>query len=655
MISGSGSGIQEIGWAAGVPGLFCRKAGKMRGKTRWLGVLVLGWALTGQAALLPAAPPSHGLSLYGPENLKYGPDQPYDYANPRAPKGGHLVLSAFGAFTKLNPVSLKGVPAPGVGGLVFQTPMDGSIDDDEPFSQYGNLVEKVELADDRMSLIYHIHPEARFSDGHPVTAEDFVFSWRLIQDPEYHPIYKQYFKDIQNVEALDARRVRYTFAIFNQELPLITGQMMIFPKHIYGQAGKQFGRDFDELAVGSGPYVVEKYEFGKFITLKRNPDWWGRDLPRNRGRFNFDRLTWKVYLDPVAQREAFKGGDFDADQINSSRDWALDYQGDFVKKGYYVRKEIPHTRVSGMQGFVFNTRKPVFQSRLVRAALAMVFDFDWSNQNLFYGQYTRQECYFDNNPEMKPKGPPTGRVKALLEELRKKYPGHVPKTALLKPVGAPGQGFPFEKNKTLANRLLDRAGWKLGPDGVRSKNGVRLAFTLLLVSPQFERIAEPYKNNLRKIGAEMTVKLVQVAQYEEKLREFKFDMIVGSFPQSRSPGNEQRYMWGSEAADQPGSRNYAGIRNPAIDELIERIVAAKTRRELIVALQAMDRILTHQYYVVPHWYINKDRVVYWNKFAAPKVYPSQAGFLNNLVEWWWWDSALARNLKQAMAEGRPLP
>lgn len=608
------------------------------------------------AAFLPSAhaEPTHGLSLYGPEGLKYKPGQHYDYANPKAPKGGHLVLSDFGAFTKLNPVSLKGVPAPGISVLVFQTAMDSSIDDDEPFSQYGSLVEKVEMAEDRMSLIYHIYKHARFSDGKPVTADDFVFSFELLKDPQYHPILREYFKDIKKVEKLDTHKVKYTFAIFNQELPLITGQMTILPKHIYGQKGKSFGSDFDEMAVGSGPYMVDKFDFGKYFTLKRNPDWWGKDVPINRGRYNFDSVTWRIFLDPVAEREGFKGGGYDVKLINSSRDWALDYKGDFVKKGYYLRQKFPHKRVAGMQGYAMNTRNEIFKSRKVRAAMAMVFDFDWSNKNLFYGQYTRNVCYFDNNPEMKSEGKPRGEVKEILERLREKHGKRVPKTALTKPVGAPGQGIPFEKNLKLANALLDSEGWIMGKDGVRVREGKRLSFELILAGPGFLRISEPYKNNLKKIGADMQVKVVQVAQYEEQLREFKFDMIVASYPQSRSPGNEQRSMWSAEAAKTPGSRNYMGIENPAIDELIDLIVQAKTRKGLVNHIQALDRILTHQFYVIPHWYISYDRVVHWNKFSRPKINPSLASTLNNVLEWWWWDEAKAHKLKEARAKGTAL-
>ena len=601
------------------------------------------------------ADPLHGLSLYGPEHLKYKLGQPYDYSNPNASKGVHLVLADFGAFTKLNPSSLKGVPAPGIANLIFQTPMDSSADDFEPFSQYGSLIEKVDLADDRMSMVYHINRNAKFSDGHPVTADDFVFSFDLLKDPEYHPISKQYFKDIKSITKINSHEVMYTFGIYNQELPLITGQMTIFPKHVYGIKDKSFGSDFDEIAVGSGPYKIKSFEFGKHITFEKNKNWWGKNLALNKGRYNFDEVTWKIYLDPVAMREGFKGGDFDAHMVNSSRDWALDFKGDFVKKKYYIRDTFPHTRVAGMQGFVMNQRNSIFLSRKIRAAVAMVFDFQWSNKNLFYGQYTRNECYFDNNPEMRARGLPNGEVKAILEKLREKHgSSFVPKTTLTKPVGAPGQGQSLDKNIKVANSLFDSIGWLMGVDGIRSKNGKRMTIKLVLNSPLFQRIVEPYKNNLKKIGVELDIKVVQIAKYEEILRNFNFDMIVANYPQSRSPGNEQRSMWSSEAESTPGSRNYMGVKNPAVDELINTIVEAKSRKDLINSIQAMDRILTHQFYIVPNWYIPYDRIVYWNKFSRPKINASQSIIINNILEWWWLDKNKATILKKARDSGSSL-
>ncbi len=598
---------------------------------------------------------SHGLSLYGPQDLKYQPGQPYDYANPKAPKGGQLILNSLEAFTKLNPASLKGVRAFLSDHLVFQTPMDTSMDDDEPFSQYGNLVEKVELADDRLSMIYHIRKNARFSDGHPVTADDFVFSFKLINDPEYDPIYKQYFADLKSAEKLDRHRVKYNFSVYNQELPLIVGHMLIFPKHIYGAENKKFGSDFDALAVGSGPYVIQNYEFGKHITYKRDPNWWGKDLAINRGRYNFDEITVKVYLDPATMREAFKGGEYDMDFISSSRDWALDFQGEFMQKGYYLRREIPHTRVSGMQGFIMNLRNPILKSRKVRAAMALAMNFDWMNQNLFYNQYTRSDCYFDNNPELKPQGLPKGEIKNILLTLRKKYgKENVPKTVFTKPIGALGQGVPIKKNLFVANTLLDAEGWKRGFDGYRRKNKQLLQFEYLYWNPLWERIIEPYKNSLKKIGVKLKIKRVQVPQFEERLREFKFDIITYSFQASSSPGNEQRSMWTSEAAKIPGSRNLIGIENPAIDELVDRIIKARTRVELINAVQAMDRILTHQFYAVHHWFIGYDRLVHWNKFSHPEILPSSKSRFRHFLDWWWYDQNKADKLHAARVSGQSL-
>ena len=368
-----------------------------------------------------------------------------------------------------------------------------------------------------------------------------------------------------------------------------------------------------------------------------------------------NKITWKIYLDPVAMREGFKGGDFDAHMVSSSRDWALDYKGDFVKKKYYLRDKFPHTRVAGMQGLVMNQRNDIFTSRKVRAAVSMVFDFEWSNKNLFYNQYTRNECYFDNNPEMKAIGIAKGPVKDLLIDLTNKYGSKfVPKTSITKPVGTPGQGISLEKNIQVANALLDSDGWKISSDGIRVKNGKRMTVKLVLNSPLFQRIVEPYKNNLKKIGMEMKIEVVQIAKYEEILRNFNFDMIVANYPQSRSPGNEQRSMWSSDAAKTPGSRNYMGIKNPAIDELIETVVKAKSRKELINTIQAMDRILTHQFYIVPNWYISYDRVVYWNKFSRPKINSSQSIIQNNILEWWWWDESKAQQLKKARTSGSSL-
>jgi microcin C transport system substrate-binding protein len=601
-----------------------------------------------------AATPTHGVSVYGPENLKLGPDEPFSYANPDAPKGGHLNLRSFGNFTTLNQFTLKGIPGPLLD-LVFESATTRSEMDNEPGTAYANLAKSIEIAPDHLSMTYQLRPEARFSDGHPVTADDFVFSFDLISHPEYSPMYKQYFADIKGIVKLGEHSVRYEFKRRNQELPLITGEIPLLPKHIYGAPGKDFGKDFDSVAVGSGPYVIERYEFGKYITVRRNPQWWGRNLAKNLGRYNFDTITAKVYLDEVSMKEAFKGGDFDVMWVSSSKDWALDYKGPFVKKNYIVRQEIPHKRPQGMQCFAFNLRRELFQSHKTRYALALAFDFPWSNTNLFYGQYRRIRCYFENSPDLTETAPPTGEMKRYLDELRRKHgPLAVPKAALYKPLQAPGDGQSAEQNLLQAEQLLEIRGWKRGPDGIRVKDGRRLTFELLLAQQAWQRIAEPYRQRLRQLGAEMKITVVQVAEYQKRLRAFDYDLIVSVFQHSPSPGNELLSEWGSKAADTEGSRNFTGLHNAAVDEILGKLVQAQSRADLAFQIHALDRILTSGTYVVPQWMQSSDRVLYWNRFGHPKQHCSQGYFETTLRDLWWYDATQAQALQKSMSSGEPM-
>jgi len=604
------------------------------------------------AARLPAAP-EYGISLYGPAGLKLQENDPWPYVNPDAPKGGHLNLQS-GNFTTLNPYSLKGLSAPLLG-LIFESPTVHSYAENEPFSEYGHLVESIDVAADRLSLVYRIRPQARFADGEPVRADDFVFSFEIMRHPEYSPLYRQYYADIKSVTALDELTVRIEFARQNQELPLIAGQMPILPRHVYGAEGTDFGKDFDTIAVGSGPYVIDSFEFGKYVTLRRNPEWWARHLPRSRGCYNFDTITAKVYLDDVSRKEAFKGGEFDVMLVSVSKDWALDFKGPFVQKNYILRREIPHDRPVGMQGFAFNLRRPVFQSHKTRFALAMIFDFPWTNRNLFYDQYTRTRCFFENSPDMTDTDPPGDEMRAYLQGLREKHGmTAVPRMALDKPLHAPGQGQSPELNMRQAELLLDSIGWKRGPDGIRARDGQRLAFELLLLDRHWERIAEPYQKRLRELGAEMKVTVMQPAEYEKRLRVFDFDMITMVYNHSRSIGNEQFYYFGSEAADTAGSMNVNGLRNSAVDEVLAKLVAAGTRDQLVFFAQALDRILTSSTIVVPHWHITVDRTLVWNRFGKPIVHCGQLPAELVVRDYWWFDQKQARKLDAAMAAGAPL-
>lgn len=613
-----------------------------------------------------AEEPLHGLAIYGPTDLKYGPDDPYAHANVDAPKGGLLRMSALGAFTKLNPLSLKGRSAPLLTDLVFETLVDGSADPDEAFSQYGLIAQKIALAEDRMSITYYLNPGARFSDGEPLTADDVVFSFNLIQDPEYLPSFKSYYADVKSCSKIDEHTVRFEFSAYNQELPLIVGQLYILPQHVYGAEGKVFGRDFDDVAVGSGPYVVESYDSAKYITYKRNKTYWGKELPVNRGRYNFDSIKVLVYLDPGAELQAIKGGLVDIQGVQSSKEWALEFNGDFVKRNYMRKETFAHSRVSGMQCFVFNQRRPLFQSRDVRMAIAAAMDFDYMNENLFYGQYKRQVCFFDNHPEMKSRGPAEGKVRKRLIELRKKHNDaatrtvHVYKDAITRGpfnVGdLPGEAsVPLADRLASANQLLDKRGWAYDEEaGCRQKDGVPLKFTLLLYSNAWVRLVNPFIDNLKKIGVSVQYQLVQPAEYSNRVKEFDFDMILDGFGQSESPGNEQRNMWTTKAAETTGSSNTIGLRNPAIDEVVEEIVAAKTRVELVTHVQVLDRILCAGHHVIPHWYIDYDRAIYWNRFDRP-ARSSKAWFETNVINWWWFDTARDKALASAREAGEPLP
>jgi len=596
---------------------------------------------------------SHGNSIYGTKGLKYKPGETYEHANKSAPKGGTITLSTLGSFTKLNPYSLKGTPAQGLG-LVFENLADGSQDSDEPFSQYGLIAEKFELADDHKSIIFHINKKAAFSDKHPLTADDVVFSFNLISNPEYHPFYKAYYRDVEKAEKIDDYTVKFVFRKYNQELPMIVGQLPILPKHIYGMEGKKFGEDFDEIAIGSGPYIVDSFDRGSHITLKRNPEYWGKELPVNRGRYNFDKIIYKIFLSPIPEREALKGGQIDAQQISSSKDWAMEFNGKYVKNNYIKKATFSHNRVSGMQCYVFNLRDSIFRDINVRKAISAVFDFDNMNKNLFYNQYKRQTCFFDNNKEMMSRGPAEGEVREILLSLRKKYgKKFVPKDAITRgpyTIGTlkDGSEMSIKDRIQVANSLLDKDGYVYNKGlGVREKDGKLLKFEILIHSSGWEKIVNPFIERLAEIGIKATYRLVQPAEYMKKVKKFDFDMIVYTFGQSMSPGNEQRDSWTSKAASVEGSRNVIGIQNPAIDDIVERLIGAKNRKELLTYVKVLDRILCANFYVIPQWYIDYDRAIYWNRFSGPEKYASKTYFISNFINWWWFDKEKDQKLKKA--------
>ena len=603
---------------------------------RWLlGFWSLGlWIVVAGLGAAALDAQEHGQSLGAP--LKYAADFKHlDYANPAAPQGGTVTLSALNSFDTLNPFSLKGRPPFLLEMLVFETLTTSSMD--EPFAEYGLLASKVTVSADRRVVTFFLRPEARFADGHPLRAEDVVFSFELLRSAVASPFYRFYYHDVEKATALDEHTVRFELKGENAELPIILGQLPVLPAHVYGAAGKDFGRDFLQQAVGSGPYVVESFDLGKRIRYRKRSDYWGGAVPINRGRFNFARIVVKIYRDAAVQLEGLKAGEYDLLLVNTAKTWAVDVGGAKWERGWLRKERISHRSSQGIQGFAFNLRRPLFQDVRVRKALSVMFDFEWSNRTLFHGQYKASHSYFSNS-ELAARGLPSAAEKALLAPWKDELPAAV--------FDEPVDVLPtLTRRQRLreAKKLLDAAGWKL-EDGVLRKDDPRkddprrgklaFRFELTLLNPQFERIVEPYLVQLRRLGVQGRVKVVDSAVYERLLRTFDFDMIVHGVGQSQSPGNEQREYWGSEAALREGSRNLMGIASPAIDALVDHIVKAADRQQLITATHALDRALWHQYFMVPHWYIDAYRLAYWNRFGREAGVPPYYMPYRWLMYWW---------------------
>lgn len=573
---------------------------------------------------LPAlAAPQHALTLYD-EPPKYPADfKHFDYVNPDAPKGGTFRQASFGGFDSLNPFINKGVPADNVG-IIYDTLMRQSLD--EPFTEYGLVAGKIEKAPDNSWVRFYLRPEARFHDGHPMRAEDVVFTFNtLIKDGA--PLYRQYYGDVADVVAEDPLKVLFKFKHNNnRELPLILGQLPVLPKHWY--ENREFTRGNLEPPLGSGPYKVAQVKAGRSIRYERVKDYWAKDLPLNRGFYNFDAMTFDVYRDNNVALEALKAGAFDYELEVSAKNWATAYDVPAVREGRLIKEEIPNGNPVGMQGFIFNLRKPVFQDVRVRKALSLLFDFQWTNKQLFNGAYIRTGSYFENS-EMAATGLPSPAELKILEPLRGKVPDQVFSQAFANPV-TDGSGM-IRENQRQAYKLLQEAGWKIIDDKMVDQNGKPVSIEFLLAQTQFERVLLPFKRNLADLGIGFEIRRVDVSQYINRLRSRDFDMIVGGFSQSNSPGNEQREYWSSAAADNPGSRNFIGLRDPAIDQLVEELINADSRQSLIEHCRALDRVLQWGYYVIPNWHIKTNRVAYWNHIGHPKVSPKyDVG-----IDTWW--------------------
>ena len=608
----------------------------------------LVWASGARAQDLPAVPvpqveenqldplvhSAHAIAMHG--EPKYGPDfTHFDYVNPDAPKGGTLRLAARGTFDSFNRFIPKGTPGRTTS---IEALMEGS--GDEPFTMYGLIAESVEWPEDRSWVAFTLRPEARWHDGKPITVEDVIWSFETLKT-KGHPFYRFYYGSVEKAEQVGERKVKFSFSeAGNRELPLIMGQLEVLPKHYWEAEGRDFEATTLEPPLGSGPYRVVDFEAGRHIVLERVDDYWGKDLPIKRGQDNFDRVRYDYYRDETAIRLALKSGDVDFREENQAKAWALEYDVPAVREGWLNKIEVPHQRPTGLTGFVMNIRRPAFQDRSVRQALGYAFDFEWTNRNIFFGQYSRPQSYFSNS-ELGSSGLPKGEELDILERYRGRVPDEV-FTQVFETPRTDGEGWP-RQNLTRAFELLAEAGWVVEDQKlVNAETKRQLAFEILYASPDIERIVLPFIRNLRRLGIDARPRFVDPSQYINRIRSFDFDMILSGWGQSESPGNEQRDFWSSSAADSPASRNRVGIKDQVIDELIELLIVAPTRESLIARTRALDRVLLSNHFVIPGWNLQQQRILYWDKFSRPEQ-PAKFGTSTSL---WWFDPVKAARLEQ---------
>ena len=599
---------------------------------RALSAIAAGMILLLAAGRATAAP-SQGMSLYG--ELKYGPGfTHFDYTNPQAPKGGTMRLAAIGTFDTLNPFVINGVPAAGID-MIFDTLAVSS--EDEPASEYGLVAKSIDLAPDKLSVLYTLRKAARFHDGSPMTPADVIWTFDTLRTKGL-PIYRNYYADVTKVVQEGDHGVRFYFkSAKNRELPQILGEMPVLSKKYWS------GRDFEKPTLtpplGSGPYTIATVDPGHSITYRRVADYWAADLPVNKGRYNVDTIRYDYYRDATIALEAFKAGQYDVREENSSKDWATGYDCPALHAGLIKKVEIPNGLPSGMQGFGYNLRRPIFQDPRVREALAYAFDFEWSNKNLFYGAYQRTRSYFDNS-ELAATGVPKGQELQILDQFKGQIPAAV-FTTEYDPPKYDGSGN-IRSGLEKAVKLLMAAGWTFKDEQlVNAKTGQPFTFEILLDNPQFERIVLPFVQNLKRIGITARVRTVDTAQYERRMDTFDYDMTVVLFGQSLSPGNEQRDYWGSKAADEQGSRNVLGIKSKVVDALIEELIDAPNRASLVAHTRALDRVLQYGYYVIPNFHLAAFRVAYWDKFRRPAISPKYALGLDT----WWVDPSAEKSVE----------
>jgi microcin C transport system substrate-binding protein len=602
-----------------------------------LAFVVLASAFLTVAPPPASAEPRHGISIFG--DLKYPADfKHFEYVNPEAPKGGRLATMGTGAlqtFNSFNGYILKGDVAQGLG-LTFDSLMVRATD--EPDSMYGLVAKSADIAADRLSVTFVLRSEAKFSDGQPLTADDVAFTFDTLK-AKGHPQYRLLLRDVVKCEALDPATVRFSFQGDQiRDLPLLVAGLPVLSKTFY--ATRNFEETTLEPVLGSGPYKIGEFTQGKFVTYQRRTDYWGKDLPVNRGRYNFDEVRLDYYADRTAALEGFKAGIYDVREEFTAKDWISSYDFPAVKEGRVVKVTLPDENPSGTQGFFINQRRAKFADVRVRRALDLAFDFEWTSNNIFSNVYTRTQSYFENSP-MKATGKPSPEELALLEPLRTQLPPEVFGEPYLPPVSnASGEDRKLLRE---ADALLNAAGFGV-KDGRRvNDKGVVLDIEFLIVDPSSERLLGGYVSNLKRIGIAASLRRIDPAQYERRVKEFDFDIVTTRFVMSLTPGSELRAYFGSETAEMAGSRNLAGIKNPAVDALIVRLGEAKSRAEVHTVAAALDRVLRANNYWVSHYFKASHHVAYWDKFARPATKPKYA---RGIDDTWWIDAAKAAKLKQ---------
>ncbi|WP_069301047.1 extracellular solute-binding protein [Neptunicoccus sediminis] len=581
---------------------------------------------------------SHGISTFG--ELKYPADfQHWDYVNPDAPQGGTISLlgtGASGTFDSLNPFILKGEPAQGLG-LMYDSLLVGSSD--EPDSAYGYVAETLEYPEDRSWVIFNMRPEARFSDGEPITAEDVVFSFNILME-KGHPVYKIIYKDIETVEVLSPHRVKFTFRADTntRDLPSVAGGMTILAKHYY--ADRDFAQSTIEVPVTSGGYTAKDIKPGKSISYCKNPDYWAKDLPHNRGTGNFDCYRYEYFSDRTVAFEAFKAGAFLFHEEFFSKIWATGYDFPALDKGWVIRESIPDNRPNGTQGLWINMRKEKFSDPRVRQAIGMVFNFEWSNKTLFYGLYERTDSFWENST-MQAEGPLEGAELALLEP----YRDQLPESIFTEPPFTPAiSRIDQADRKALraAGKLLDDAGWKVVNGKRTNDKGQVLSLEILDDSPSFERIINPYVENLKRLGIDARYSMIDQAQYQQRQEDFDYDIIPGRLVMSLSPGEELATTFGTAGAESLGSSNFSGLSHPVVDALIVKVAQAESREDMETAVRALDRVLRSLHIWVPNWFKPAHNIAYWDVFGRPETKPFYA---RGVMDTWWMDQQKLENLK----------